>query len=79
MDTFIVRFYRHASGFPQEVAGVVEHVGSGERSAFRGPDELLDRLLKPRKSTPSEPAAGRCTRPCAADESKPLTPHRRCT
>ncbi len=58
MDTFIVRFYRRESGSPAEVAGVVEHVDSGERSGFRGPQELLDRLLKPRKVHP-QPAAAR--------------------
>ena len=57
MDTFIVRFYRHESGFPQEIAGVVEHVGSGERSGFTGPQELLDRLLKPHKERRPQPAA----------------------
>ena len=48
MDTFIVRFYRRERCSPQDVAGVVEHVGSGERSGFSGERQLLDRLLKPR-------------------------------
>jgi hypothetical protein len=63
MDTFIVRFYRRESGAPQEIAGVVEHVDSGERCGFTGPQELLDRLLKPRKGSASHPVADRCTRP----------------
>jgi hypothetical protein len=49
METYIVRFYRDAD-LSQEVAGTVEHVGSGERAAFVGERELLDRLL-PRAAT----------------------------
>jgi hypothetical protein len=49
METYIVRFYRDADP-SQEVAGTVEHVGSGERAAFVGERELLDRLL-PRAAT----------------------------
>jgi hypothetical protein len=48
MDSFIVRFYRCGRCSPQDVTGVVEHVGSGERSGFSGQQQLLDRLLKPR-------------------------------
>jgi hypothetical protein len=44
METYIVRVYRDADP-SQEVAGTVEHVGSGERVAFVGERELLERLL----------------------------------
>jgi hypothetical protein len=47
MDTFIVRFYRRTMKTMQDLAGTVEHVGSGRRSGFAGERELLDRLLEP--------------------------------
>jgi hypothetical protein len=47
MDTFIVRFYRRTVKTMQDLAGTVEHVGSGKRSGFAGERELLDRLLEP--------------------------------
>jgi hypothetical protein len=45
MDTFIVRFYRRTRKTVQELAGTVEHVGSGRRNGFAGQQELLERLL----------------------------------
>jgi hypothetical protein len=45
MHTFIVRFYRRTRKTVQEMAGTVEHVGSGRRNGFAGPQELLERLL----------------------------------
>ncbi len=47
MDTFIVRIYRRTSKSTQELAGTVEHVGSGKRTGFAGRAQLLDQLLKP--------------------------------
>jgi hypothetical protein len=55
METYIVRFYRDAD-LSQEVAGTVEHVGSGERAAFVGERELLERLLP--RAVAREIAAG---------------------
>jgi hypothetical protein len=46
MDTFIVRFYRRTLKPPQELAGTVERVGSGERAGFADANELLERLLR---------------------------------
>jgi hypothetical protein len=54
MDSFIVRFYRRTPRAPQEVVGTVERIGSGERSAFAGHDELLERLLAPPDRAPPE-------------------------
>jgi hypothetical protein len=45
METFIVRFYRRNLKSIHGVAGTVEHVGSGERTAFGSEYELLARLL----------------------------------
>ena len=45
MDTFIVRFYRRTRNTVHEMAGTVEHVGSGKRSGLAGQQELLERLL----------------------------------
>lgn len=47
MDTFIVRIYRRTLKSMQELAGTVEHVGSGKRAGFASQEQLLDRLLKP--------------------------------
>ncbi len=57
METFIVRFYRHEGCSLQEIAGVVEHADSGERSGFSGQQQLLDRLLKHRHAEPRISAA----------------------
>ena len=51
MDTFIVRFYRRTLKSVQELAGTVEHVGSGKRTGFAGREQLLDQLLKPDPGT----------------------------
>ncbi len=45
METFIVRIYRRAQKSMQELAGTVEHVGSGKRAGFASREQLLDRLL----------------------------------
>ena len=45
MQTFIVRLYRDGIAPLGEVAGTVEQVDSGERTAFANPQELLERLL----------------------------------
>jgi hypothetical protein len=47
VDTFIVRIYRRTLKSMQELAGTVEHVGSGRRAGFASREQLLDRLLKP--------------------------------
>ena len=46
METFIVRIYRRTLKSMQELAGTVEHVGSGRRVGFASREQLLDRLLK---------------------------------
>jgi hypothetical protein len=45
METFVVRIYRHSETSTGDLAGTVEHVGSGERLGFAGREQLLDRLL----------------------------------
>jgi len=55
MDTFIVRFYRRTHEALKELAGTVEHVGSGRRAGFAGEQELLERLLEPDDTGHSEP------------------------
>lgn len=64
MDSFIVRFYRRALKSVHDIAGTVEHVGSGERAGFSGERELLARLLERgaaphAPSVPAAPAARR--------------------
>ena len=49
METFIVRIYRGTPACARELAGTVERVGTGDRAGFSGRDELLDRLLAPRR------------------------------
>jgi len=49
METFIVRVYRGTPACAQELAGTVERVGTGDRVGFSGRDQLLDRLLAPRR------------------------------
>jgi hypothetical protein len=49
MDSYIVRIYRNSQGDPDELAGLVETVGSKERLSFRNFTELtsvLQRVLK---------------------------------
>jgi hypothetical protein len=47
VDTFIVRIYRRTLRSMQELAGTVEHVGSGKRAGFASREQLLDQLLTP--------------------------------
>jgi hypothetical protein len=72
METFIVRFYRRALRPMRDVAGTVEHVGSGERAGFDGEQELLARLLKGAASGEPPPieaaSAGAAARPQAAGD-----------
>ena len=49
METFIVRIYRGTPACTRELAGTVERVGTGDRVGFSGRDQLLDRLLAPRR------------------------------
>lgn len=55
----LVRFYRRTLKSMQELAGTVEHVGSGERAGFASREQLLDCLLKSDKGAHAEtPTAG---------------------
>lgn len=67
MDSYIVRFYRRAPHSSQEVVGTVERIGSGERSAFAGQDELLQRLLAPAPADPTADAVDTAPPAPAAD------------
>lgn len=44
MDSYIVRIYRRSQGDPDELAGLVETVGTSERSSFRNFTELTSVL-----------------------------------
>jgi len=49
MDSYIVRIYRRSPGDPDELAGLVETVGTSERVSFRDFPELasvLHRMLE---------------------------------
>jgi len=49
MDSYIVRIYRRSQGDPDELAGLVETVGTSERLSFRNFPELtsvLHRMLQ---------------------------------
>jgi hypothetical protein len=49
MESYIVRIYRKAQGEPDELAGLVETVGTSERLSFRTFPELtsvLRRMLR---------------------------------
>ncbi|MGD8618973.1 MAG: hypothetical protein PVH54_07250 [Gammaproteobacteria bacterium] len=49
MDSYIVRIYRRSQGDSDELAGLVETVGTSERLAFRNFSELasvLHRMLE---------------------------------
>lgn len=44
MDSYIVRIYRRSQTEPDELAGLVETVGTSERSSFRSFPELTSVL-----------------------------------
>ena len=44
MDSYIVRIYRKGQDSPEEIAGLVEMVGSSERMAFKSFPELTSVL-----------------------------------
>lgn len=56
METFVVRVWTPAetrAEGPFELHGIVEHVGSGEASRFRGSAELFEALRAEREATAS--------------------------
>ena len=46
MDSYIVRIYRRSQGDPDELAGLVETVGTSERLSFRNFPELTSVLRR---------------------------------
>jgi hypothetical protein len=46
VESFIVRVYGRRPDDESEPLGTVERVGSGERGAFSGWDQLVDTLLR---------------------------------
>ena len=47
-ETYVVSVYRRSSEPGKEIAGLAERPGSGERQAFRTPQELWAFLTEPR-------------------------------
>jgi hypothetical protein len=46
MDSYIVRIYRRSQGDPDELAGLVETVGTSDRLSFRNFPELTSVLRR---------------------------------
>ena len=62
VDSYVVYIYRRPRKRGDELVGLVELVGNGERKSFRSAAQLLEYLLTERSGRKEEPARRRASK-----------------